>query len=150
MTKPAPRRKRSPARGRTKPLRTAAGRGSRAASAQRNLGGRPRSKLPDESIARLGAPPLQDPLALGTWANALLGEVAWLCAIGKLDRELASSLRASATAMQRTIPAATDAAIERFLRDEADAITADDLGPTLETGATNGARKSTPIRRDPR
>lgn len=133
-------RTRSPARGGTKAARATQERRAAVARANGKLGGRPRDRLPQATLDRLGEPPQNDPLRLAAWTSQLLAEVAWLVARGEVHKELAASLRATCGAIDRAVPAATLAEIDRLMRADADAIASDDLGPQPEVLEVNGAR----------
>lgn len=107
---------------------------ARAAAARANgaRGGRPKAKLPEESIARLGPPPTDDPFALVRWHAACLAEVQWLAMRGEIGSDLASSLRAGAGTAARLLPPDIVAALHRELDDRDDDIKKDTLGPPLE------------------
>lgn len=104
----ARKRSRDPA----KKVRTASGRRKgqtspaikASAKANGEMGGRPRDRLSDEVIARLGPPPAT-PKELRTWNAKLLAEVQWLSLRGEIGTELAASLRANAGALDRALPA---------------------------------------------
>lgn len=104
-------------------------------------GGRPPAKLPKESLERLGPPP-SHPLKLAAWCQSLIAEIAWLVACGKIGPELASSLRATASAMQRAVAPATQAALAELLAAEAAETTPDDQGPEPEKETARAATQA--------
>lgn len=128
--------KRAHAKAHAKKLRIAVGRRkgqtSRAikASAQANgvLGGRPRDRLPEEVITRLGPPPAT-PKDLRTWNAKLLAEVQWLSVRGEIGNELAASLRANAGALDRALPNEPTQSHDANDDDE------ESIGPELEAAA---------------
>src|SRR5690242_6273287 len=105
----------------------------RAETARRNgrKGGRPKSRMPEESLARLGAPPA-DALGKARWLCALTVEVAYLLARGEIDRGLAQSLRAVAGTGARLTPPDVLAEADRVMREDARDRADDDHGPKLE------------------
>lgn len=93
--------------------------------------GRPRSRLPDEVIKRLGPCPA-DPLARQHWVHAMLGEIVGLQAIGEIDSGLAAELRASISAMVRAIPMQVLIDVDERMQADEEAVEADDRGPQME------------------
>lgn len=110
-------------------------------------GGRPKARLPPESIARLGPPPT-DPLQLVRWHAQVLAEVSWLSMQGELGSDLASSLRASAGTAARLLGPDVLAALDDKLNERARGLKTQVTGPPLEEvpdGQPDGA-----VRRAPR
>lgn len=96
--------------------------------------GRPRSKLPEAVIEKLGPPPL-DAASLRTWNARLLAEVQWLSIRGEIATDLAASLRANAGAIERALPPAPRAAPLEDAEDEDDD---GETGPELEEDPSDG------------
>lgn len=93
--------------------------------------GRPRSKLPQEVLDRLGPPP-EGALARSHWSSRLLAETAWLSLRGEVNREVASEVRAFVGAIQRAQPMDVAAELDKVLRADSEAIEADEIGPQME------------------
>ncbi len=70
---------------------------------KRDGAGRPRDRLPEDVITRLGPPP-QTAKELRTWNARLLAEVQWLSLKGEIGTELAASIRANAGSLDRALP----------------------------------------------
>lgn len=68
-------------------------------------GGRKPDKLPAVVLKRIGQPP-DDAAGLRTWNAKLLAEIQWLAINGKIQPELAASIRANAGALERVLPPA--------------------------------------------
>ncbi len=100
---------------------------------KREGAGRPRDRLPDEVITRLGPPPAT-PKELRTWNARLLAEVQWLSLKGEIGTELAASIRANAGSLDRALPE-TPVAPSGSSDDEDDE--EEDDGPELETNAAS-------------
>ena len=115
---------------------------ARAARENGKRGGRPRSKLPPELLARIGEPPGGDPLALIRWCNDCLGQLTWLTMIGELDRALGATIRAFVSTIIKTVPPDLYADLERQFR-QADADqNLDDLGPETEASDVEPALRA--------
>ncbi len=108
-----------------------------ATSARRNgvkggaAGGRPKARLPDDSIARLGPPPT-GPLELIRWHALMLAEVQWLTALGEIGPDIASSLRAGAGTAARLLPPDIAAALDAKIRDQDRDMKRETTGTPLE------------------
>ncbi len=102
------------------------------------LGGRPRDKLPAEVLARLGTPATGATAHdLRVWNARVLAEVQLLTLQGKIGHELAQTIRANATALDKSLPTDRDPGPDDGEEDEDDP-----EGPELETddGAGEGLR----------
>jgi hypothetical protein len=66
--------------------------------------GRKRAVLPAESIARLKPPPVESPLLMARWWSTLLGELAWLVALGQVGPEIVQLLKSLAGTAGRLVP----------------------------------------------
>lgn len=120
-----------------------------AATARENgaKGGRPRNRLPQDLLDRIGPPP-DSPLQLARWASSLLAQVAWLQFQGKVADGLAATVRATVGAITRAQPTDIMAELERLLREDAGERAADDVGPQPEK--VSGAGPHQALRVDPR
>ncbi|MGE0547605.1 MAG: hypothetical protein AB7O24_04315 [Kofleriaceae bacterium] len=103
--------------------------------------GAPRSKLPDDVIARLGDCPTK-PRDIRIWNARLLAEIQVLAMKGEIDTGLAATLRANAGAIERTLPPEPP---PRRTEDDGDDDQDDDEegdGPELEQveGSADGLR----------
>lgn len=110
-------------------------------------GGRPRNKLPEESVRRLGPPPTE-PLQLVRWHAAVLAEVSWLSMQGEIGSDLASSLRASAGTAARLLGPDVLAALDDKLDERSRGMKAQATGPALEE--VPDGKPDLSIRRAPR
>lgn len=94
--------------------------------------GRRRAELPPESIARLGPPPVDSPLQAIRWLNALLYELVWLRARGKVGTEIAAELRALAATIGKLVPEDLRADVDRALKELEERSKPKDQGPQPE------------------
>lgn len=124
MTRPPARSARAPARGK-KPARK--GRGGARAGA-----GRKRGALPQESLDRLGAPPVTSPLLMARWWSSLLGELGWLRAKGEVKPEIMDDLRSLAATAGRLVPEDLRAEVDRVIKEMEAAKKPEAQGPKLE------------------
>jgi hypothetical protein len=81
--------------------------------------GRKKGALPQESLDRLGAPPLadRDALARQRWWSRLIAELAWLRATGKIGPEVLSDIRGLGSTAARLVPEDLRAEVELLLKD---------------------------------
>ena len=79
--------------------------------------GRKQSKLPADTISRVGPPPLDSPLQMARWWGKLLGEVAWLRIAGRAHKSLIDDLRSLAAVAKTLIPEELRAEVDRLLRE---------------------------------
>jgi len=100
---------------------------------KRTGAGRKRDKLPDELLARVGAPP-QDPKAMRTWALKLLSETGWAVLTGTISVGLAASVRAFVGSLDRLLPEPPRATAP----DDEDEDTDERAGPELEADDDDG------------
>jgi len=109
---------------------------ARAEAARHNgaKGGRPRSRLPEDVIATIGAPPMDPADALGRtrWASLLVTQVAWLEANGLIGADLADRLCKRAAVAARVFPTDLVLAVESKLRKEQETTVVSEAGPALE------------------
>lgn len=110
-------------------------------------GGRPRNKLPADSLARLGPPP-SEPLLLVQWHSQVLAEVSWLSMNGEIGSDLASSLRAGAGTAARLLGPDILAKVDELLKNRDNDMKAPTTGPPTEE-VPNG-EPDRAIRRAPR
>lgn len=108
------------------------------ASSRKNgeLGGRPRDRLPQEALDRLGPPPTGDEAtanSLRLWNASVLAEVLHLSLKGEVGAELAATARATATALDRALPSRAGG-VPDAPNDSEDEDPEDDdpMGPELE------------------
>ncbi len=110
---------------------------------------KPRSKLPQDVLARIGPPPPPtDPLARAQWASTVIGELIWLQANGLLDSELGKNLRAACSALSRATPLDVLAEIDRRMKASDDELKLDAAGPEPEKQHDEQPRGA--LRRQPR
>ncbi len=108
------------------------GRGKSAAPAAPKKRGRPRSRLPDDVIDRLGPVPTT-PLKRAEWYAQLLAEIAELEIRGLISEALSDRLRAVIKLSTSVMPLEAIYAAEEMLRQEQKNIDSDDDGgPDLE------------------
>lgn len=101
------------------------------------LGGRPKKQLNNEVFKAVKKPPTH-PLKLARWVQRVLALDMWSQISGQYDRDRSSSLRATATAISRIMPADIVAEALRLLNEDEGKLTGD--GPTVEE-VTDGESK---------
>lgn len=94
-------------------------------------GGRPRDRLPQDVIDRLGPPPAA-PLELARWNQRMMAEVASGLMAGTIGHELADKLRAVGSSISKALPTDILVEVERLLRNDGKEMSAPTTGPTLE------------------
>ena len=115
-----------------------------APDAEKNKGGRPRAKLPEDLLARIGPPPA-DPIQAGRWVSRLMLELLWLEARGEAPAKLAERLKSIAGAAIRALPAEAAAELDRRLRAGDEEGKAETAGPTPEP-VTQGGKSGAALR----
>ena len=71
---------------------------------KRKGAGRPRSKLPQEVLRKVGEPPIDDPLKLARWWQKAIAVMTLGVLEGEPWKELLETVRASASAAGRVLP----------------------------------------------
>lgn len=87
------------------------------------------SRLPDDLLK---SPPPSDPIARATWLSDFLFALLWAEAQGRVSAKLGARLRATAGVINRSMPAADAAELDRRLKAGAAGAERDTPGPELE------------------
>ncbi len=132
MTRAPARSARAPARGTPAPKKRAAPAAKKAHGGARAGAGRKRGALPQESLDRLGEPPVASPLLMARWWSSLLGEIGWLRARGMITPELMDDLRSLAATAGRLVPEDLRAEVDRVIKEMEAAKKPEAQGPKLE------------------
>jgi len=99
--------------------------------------GRKRDALPEESLERLGPPPMDSSLQTTRWWNKMLAELGWLRARGLVKREIAGDLRALAATAGKLVPEDLRAAVDELMREREVKMKPESQGPALEEHSGN-------------
>lgn len=94
--------------------------------------GRKKDALPQESLDRLGEPPMDSSLQTTRWWNKMLAELGWLRARGLVGRELAGDLRALAATAGKLVPEDLRAAVDDLMKEREKRMKPESQGPRLE------------------
>lgn len=103
----------------------------RRGGARAGAGRRPDS-LPDESIERLGPPPMDSPLLMTRWWNRMLAELGWLRARGLIKPQLVGDLRSLAATAGKLVPEDLRAEVDRVIKEMEKSMKPEAQGPKLE------------------
>mgnify|MGYP001575286004 CR=1 FL=1 len=94
--------------------------------------GRKPDSLPEDSLERIGAPPVDSPLLMARWWSSMLGELGWLRARGLVKPEVAGDLRSLAATAGKLVPEDLRGEVDRLIKEKDRSLKPEAQGPKLE------------------